>query len=143
MVQKITELQKVLIQKSKPLNKAAYFLTKAVKLSKEKKYAEAIACYDKVIELDPRSKAAWFNKALVSSHLDKHEEALTCYEEAIRIDPTYARSWFNKGVTCIRLKKIPEAVACFEEAVRLDPTDEIAKRNKTKALQWQKEKRFE
>ena len=143
MAQKITELQKVLIQKSKPLNKAAYFLTKAVKLSKEKKYAEAIACYDKVIELDPRSKAAWFNKALVSSHLDKHEEALTCYEEAIRIDPTYARSWFNKGVTCIRLKKIPEAVACFEEAVRLDPTDEIAKRNKTKALQWQKEKRFE
>jgi tetratricopeptide (TPR) repeat protein len=143
MVQKITELQKVLIQKSKPLNKAAYFLTKAVKLSKEKKYAEAIACYDKVIELDPRSKAAWFNKALVSSHLDKHEEALTCYEEAIRIDPTYARSWFNKGVTCIRLKKIPEAIACFEEAVRLDPTDEIAKRNKTKALQWQKEKRFE
>jgi tetratricopeptide (TPR) repeat protein len=143
MVQKITELQKVLIQKSKPLNKAAYFLTKAVKLSKEKKYAEAIACYDKVIELDPRSKAAWFNKALVSSHLDKHEEALTCYEEAIRIDPTYARSWFNKGVTCIRLKKIPEAITCFEEAVRLDPTDEIAKRNKTKALQWQKEKRFE
>jgi len=143
MVRTITELQKVLIQKSKPLNKAAYFLTKAVKLSKEKKYAEAIACYDKVIELDPRSKAAWFNKALVSSHLDKHEEALTCYEEAIRIDPTYARSWFNKGVTCIRLKKIPEAVACFEEAVRLDPTDEIAKRNKTKALQWQKEKRFE
>ena len=143
MVQKITELQKVLIQKSKPLNKAAYFLTKAVKLSKEKKYAEAIACYDKVIELDPRSKAAWFNKALVSSHLDKHEEALTCYEEAIRIDPTYARSWCNKGVTCIRLKKIPEAITCFEEAVRLDPTDEIAKRNKTKALQWQKEKRFE
>jgi tetratricopeptide (TPR) repeat protein len=143
MVRKITELQKVLIQKSKPLNKAAYFLTKAVKLSKEKKYAEAIACYDKVIELDPRSKAAWFNKALVSSHLDKHEEALTCYEEAIRIDPTYARSWFNKGVTCIRLKKIPEAITCFEEAVRLDPTDEIAKRNKTKALQWQKEKRFE
>ena len=143
MVRTITELQKVLIQKSKPLNKAAYFLTKAVKLSKEKKYAEAIACYDKVIELDPRSKAAWFNKALVSSHLDKHEEALTCYEEAIRIDPTYARSWFNKGVTCIRLKKIPEAVACFEETVRLDPTDEIAKRNKTKALQWQKEKRFE
>jgi tetratricopeptide (TPR) repeat protein len=143
MVRKITELQKVLIQKSKPLNKAAYFLTKAVKLSKEKKYTEAIACYDKVIELDPRSKAAWFNKALVSSHLDKHEEALTCYEEAIRIDPTYARSWFNKGVTCIRLKKIPEAITCFEEAVRLDPTDEIAKRNKTKALQWQKEKRFE
>ena len=143
MVRTITELQKVLIQKSKPLNKAAYFLTKAVKLSKEKKYAEAIACYDKVIELDPRSKAAWFNKALVSSHLDKHEEALTCYEEAIRIDPTYARSWFNKGVTCIRLKKIPEAVVCFEEAVRLDPTDEIAKRNKTKAQQWQKEKRFE
>ena len=143
MARTITELQKVLIQKSKPLNKAAYFLTKAVKLSKEKKYAEAIACYDKVIELDPRSKAAWFNKALVSSHLDKHEEALTCYEEAIRIDPTYARSWFNKGVTCIRLKKIPEAIACFEEAVRLDPTDEIAKRNKTKALQWQKEKRFE
>ena len=143
MVRKITELQKVLIQKSKPLNKAAYFLTKAVKLSKEKKYAEAIACYDKVIELDPRSKAAWFNKALVSSHLDKHEEALTCYEEAIRIDPTYARSWCNKGVTCIRLKKIPEAITCFEEAVRLDPTDEIAKRNKTKALQWQKEKRFE
>jgi len=142
MTRTITELEKVLIQKSKPPDKATYFLTKGVKLGEEKKYAEAIACYDKVIELDPRSKAAWFNKALDSFHLDKYEEALTCYEEAIRIDPTYSDSWCSKGVTCIHLKKIPEAIACFEEAVRLDPTNELAKQNKINALQWQKEKRF-
>jgi tetratricopeptide (TPR) repeat protein len=138
MVRTITELEKVLIQKSKPPDEAAYFLKKGVKLSEEKKYAEAIACYDKVIELDTRSRAAWYNKANDSFHLDKYEEALTCYEEAIRIDPTYNQSWCNKGVTCIHLKKIPEAIACFEEAIRIDPTDEIAKQNKTTALQQQR-----
>ena len=143
MVRTITELEKVLIQKSKPPDEAAYFLKKGVKLSEEKKYVEAIACYDKVIELNPRSKAAWHNKALDSLHLDKYEEALTCYEETIRIDPTHSHSWCGKGVSCIRLKKIPEAVACFEEAVRLDPTDEIARQNKTTALQWQRENRVE
>ncbi len=36
MVRKITELEKVLIQKSKPPDEAAYFLKKGVKLSEEK-----------------------------------------------------------------------------------------------------------
>ena len=142
MVQKTTELEKVLIQKSKPPNEATYFLKKGVKLSEEKKYVEAIACYDKVIELKPRSRAAWYNKANDLFHLDKYEEALTCYEKAIRIDPTYNQSWCNKGVTYIHLKNFPEAIACFEEAIRIDPTDEIAKQNKITALQDQRENKF-
>jgi len=62
MVRTITELEKVLIQKSKTPDEAAYFLKKGVKLGEEKKYAEAIACYEEAIRIDPTDEIAKQNK---------------------------------------------------------------------------------
>jgi tetratricopeptide (TPR) repeat protein len=65
MVRTITELQKVLIQKTKPPDEADHFFNKAVKLGEEKKYAEAIACYEEPIRLDPTNKIAQKYRALL------------------------------------------------------------------------------
>ena len=106
MTRTITELEKVLIQKSKTPDQADHFFNKAVKLDDEKKYAEAIACYDKVLKLDPVSTHTLSNKAQCLVELHKYEEALTCYNEAISLDPTdkiaphnkvSAKHWQKKG----------------------------------------------
>jgi len=143
MVRTITELEKVLIQKSKPPDEADRFFNKAVKLGEEKKHAEAIACYDEVIKLDPQCKRTWFNKAHDLVELHKYEEALTCYNEAIRLDPTVSKFWNSKGIVYFHLKKYSEAIAYFDEAIRLDPTDKIPQHNKVAAQHWQKEKNLE
>ena len=143
MVRTITELEKVLIQKSKPPDEADHFFNKAVKLGQEKKYAEAIACYDRVLKLDPVSTHTLSNKAQCLVELHKYEEALTCYNEAIRLDPTVSKFWNSKGIVYVYLKKYSEAIAYFDEAIRLDPTDKIPQHNKVAAQHWQKEKNLE
>ena len=54
IVRKITELEKVLIQKAKTPDRTRYFLDKAVKLGLENKYAESIVCLDRVIRINPK-----------------------------------------------------------------------------------------
>jgi hypothetical protein len=56
MAQKITELQKVLTQSE--VDEANHFFKKAFNFAKEKKYAEAVACFDVSLRLDPLNKTA-------------------------------------------------------------------------------------
>jgi hypothetical protein len=51
MKQKTTEPKKVLTQSE--VDEANHFFKKAFNFGKEKKYVEAVACYDKVIKLTP------------------------------------------------------------------------------------------
>ena len=42
------------------------------------KYEEAIPCYDRVIEKDPKNKWGWINKGWALAELTKHEYAILC-----------------------------------------------------------------
>jgi tetratricopeptide (TPR) repeat protein len=55
---------------------------KGIALSRLKRFEDAIACYDKAIELDPNHANAWYNKAkafrdMGQSRLDKANEDRT------------------------------------------------------------------
>jgi|TARA_B110000467_G_scaffold6745_1_gene6029 tetratricopeptide (TPR) repeat protein len=141
MVRKITELEKVPIQQSE-VEAANHFFKKAFNFYQEKKYAESVACYDKVIKLVPTHHSAWFNKANGLAQLCKYEEALTCYNVAIKLDPSNGSFWTNKGIVHILQKKYSEADVCFEESIRLDPSDEIAQKYRTVLEKKQRENTF-
>ena len=57
------------------------------KLGGEGKYEEAIASYDKAIEIDPKYTKAWINKGNALRKLGRHEDAIVCYDRAIELDP--------------------------------------------------------
>ena len=138
MVQKITELEKVPIQQSE-VDEANHFFEKAFNFEKEKKYAEAVACYDKVIKLVPIHHLAWYNKAGDLARLDKYEEAITCYNVAIKLYPTNGSFWTNKGLVLLLQREYAEAVACFDVSLRLDPLNKTAKKYRTSAKEKQGE----
>ena len=48
-------------------------------LINENKLEEALKCYNKALELDPKNVGAWNNKGKVLANLGKHEEAIECY----------------------------------------------------------------
>ncbi len=52
-------------------------------------YAEALACYEKAIELSPGNKVAWNNKGLTLARLGRDEEAMDAYLKSIELDPHY------------------------------------------------------
>lgn len=107
---------------------------KGVSLNNLGKSAEAIACYDSALEINPRFAEAWMNKGVALGGLGKYQEAIACYDSAIEINPRYAMAWSNKGVALGRLGKYQEAIACHDRALEINPRNAEAWLNKGAAL---------
>ena len=87
----------------------------------QKKYDEAIKCYDKAIELDPKYAYPWNGKGNVFCGQKKYEGAIKCYDKAIELDPKDAYAWNGKGLVFYDQKKYEEAIKCYDKAIELDP----------------------
>lgn len=59
-------------------------------LDDQKKYEEAIKCFDKLIELDPNNARVWYYKGVLLYKLGKYEEAIKCFDKTLQINPNYA-----------------------------------------------------
>ena len=137
MVRKITELEKVLIQKSKPPDRTSHFLNKAVKLGLENKYAESIVCLDRVIRINPKLAIAWYYKGTALNALGQYQEAIICLENVHR---NWCEAWNQKGIAYANLKKYFEAITCFEKAIKFDTDNQSAyTENKARAIKEQEE----
>jgi len=87
------------------------------------KHEEAIKCFTKALELDPKNVYVWSLKAQeFHEHLHKPEEAIECYDKAIELDPNDARVFANKAGALDDLRKYREALECIEKAKELDPS---------------------
>ena len=137
MVRKITELEKVLIQKSKPPDRTSHFLNKAVKLGLENKYAESIVCLDRVIRINPDIASAWHYKGTALNALGQFQEAIICLEKVHR---NWCETWNQKGIAYANLKKYFEAITCFEKAIKFDTDNQsVYAENKARAIKEQEE----
>jgi len=137
MVRKITELEKVLIQKSKPPDRTRHFLNKAVKLGLENKYAESIVCLDRVIRINPKLAIAWYYKGTALNALGQYQEAIICLENVHR---NWCEAWNQKGIAYANLKKYFEAITCFEKAIKFDTDNQsVYAENKARAIKEQEE----
>lgn len=86
----------------------------------EGKFVEAIKCYDKAIELNPKNACPLDGKGIVLSDQKRDIEAIKCYDKAIELDPKFANPWNNKGVVHYHQKMYAEAIKCYDKAIELD-----------------------
>ena len=82
---------------------------------------EAIACYDRALEISPEYTDAWINKGMALGRLGKDQEEIVCYNEALEINPRYATAWYNKGTVLGRLGKDQEEIFCYDKALEINP----------------------
>lgn len=99
-----------------------------------KNYEDAIACYDKALELNPRYDYAWTGKGLVLDNLERYEDAIACYDKALELNPDNEVAWFDKGVVLHKLRRHEGALACYDKALEINPNYESAWNNKGVAL---------
>lgn len=52
-----------------------------------RRYEEAIACYDKALEIDANYAYPWYNKGNSLAKLERYEEAIACYDNALTVSP--------------------------------------------------------
>jgi tetratricopeptide (TPR) repeat protein len=87
--------------------------------SDQKRWDEAIVCYDRTIRSDPSFERAWANKGSALCELQRYEEALPCFEYALTLEPCDEKAWNAKGMALLSLGRQKEALVAFEEARRL------------------------
>jgi tetratricopeptide (TPR) repeat protein len=88
---KVAELSKALALN--PSYEPAWGL-KANTLLKMDRYAEALECFEKVLELQP-SATAWYKKGLCCYHLKRPGAALECFGRAIASCPQGGADWLK------------------------------------------------
>jgi tetratricopeptide (TPR) repeat protein len=78
----------------------------------------ALACFDKVLALEPDHSEALVKKGAVLERLHRLNEAIECYDRAIAVDGTMTIAYLHKGGLCNRLERFKEALECYEKALR-------------------------
>lgn len=87
--------------------------------SRAMEYEMVLRDYDKVIELDPQSVYAYFNRANVRCVQKDYRAALVDFNEAIRIDPEFAEAYFNRGLVYLYLGETKKGIDDLSKAGEL------------------------
>ncbi|MDD4454080.1 MAG: tetratricopeptide repeat protein [Candidatus Methanomethylophilaceae archaeon] len=116
------------------LKNAVDWYNEGIDLHRSGNYEEAIQCYDRALEIDPKGADVWNNKGVAFKNLGHYDEAIKCYDRALKIDPKYARAWLNKSVALGNLGRYDEAIQCYDRALEVDPKDADAWYSKGVAL---------
>jgi Flp pilus assembly protein TadD len=82
---------------------------------------EAIAAFQRAIELDPNAAAPHNGLGNVYRDLGRQEEAIAAFQRAIELDPTNAISHNGLGEVYRALGRLEEAIAAYERAIVIDP----------------------
>ena len=90
-------------------------------LSRRDRIDEAIAQYQKALEINPDYMEAHNNLGNAFARLGRFEEAMAQYRKALEIKPDYVEAHYNLGVTFARLGRIDEAIAQYRKALEIKP----------------------
>jgi tetratricopeptide (TPR) repeat protein len=89
-------------------------------------FEDAIASFDRSIEIDPSNAFAWEFKAIALRSLGRYEEAIECYDKSMEFDPLDYAAIYNRALLLERLGKLEEALDYYSLATKIDPENLIA-----------------
>jgi tetratricopeptide (TPR) repeat protein len=95
---------------------------------------EAIAEYQKALEINPRSVGAHFDLGNALRKKGSVDEAITQFQSALRIDPKLALTHINLGIALFQKGKVDEAITQYQEALELKADNVEAQVNLANAL---------
>jgi len=93
-------------------------LAKGQSLLSLEQAAEAIECFDVILNSDPNNAEALVKKGAALEMLRRDEDALQCYDRAIAADDSLTIAYLQKGGLFNRLERYEEALTCYERALQ-------------------------
>ena len=102
---------------------------------------EAIATYERVLELDPDHAAAHINLGTLCYNRHEYGKAEQHYRRAIEVDSRYALAYFDLGNVLDETGRVHEAIQTYQSALSLAPTYADAHYNLALAYEKIKEPR--
>ena len=92
---------------------------KAVELSRNKSWDEAISNYRKALELEPNDADTHYNLALTLKYKGEPQQAVEEFQTALRLKPKWADAHYGLGATQYELGDQPAALPELRTAVEL------------------------
>lgn len=99
-----------------------------------RRFADAIANYDRAIELQPKHYNAHYNRGLALSSLAKYEDALAAFNKAETIDPHRFELFVARGQALFHLKRYGDALEACDRALDIKPNAGKALANRAAML---------
>ncbi len=97
------------------------YLSRGILLGRFNRSQEALAMFDKAIELDPTNAKAHYNRGVALEALHNKRKALAAYREATELDPSFIEAWGNRGVIAFDRGYYAEAANSLTNASELNP----------------------
>lgn len=85
------------------------------------RYAEALAAYEKALQLDSTWAKADYGRGLALKGLRRYPDAIQAYQNAIRHDPTFGEAYFALGKIHSELEQFDDAINAYRKAVAHQP----------------------
>lgn len=99
---------------------ASDYFNRAAQASASAQYEEAIANYDKAIELDPQASDYYEWRGYARRALERNDDAIDDFNKMVEIDGSpYA--YEVRGKTLLKLKRHQQAIADFSKMIELAP----------------------
>jgi tetratricopeptide (TPR) repeat protein len=101
----------------------------AISLLQKGKTDEAIAHYNKALELDPNYGEGHYNLANALLRLGRTDEAVAHYEKALEIYPNNIPARYNLASVFVQSGRVEEGIAHYRKALELNPRNAAAHNN--------------
>ncbi len=100
---------------------ASEIIDAAVRDQRAGRYAEAVANYRQLLQVDPNQAEVYVNIGIALRALGRRREAVACYKKAIRIKPEFVEAYYNLANVLKEKGRSTEAIENYGQAVRLRP----------------------
>lgn len=82
---------------------------------------KALAAFDRVLEMEPKSGLVWFFRGNVLYELGRFQEAISSYDKQLELKPDDWASRYNSGVAWERLQRYDKAVIRYDRILAESP----------------------
>lgn len=117
------------------------YITRAGFLAEQKRYSEAVADYNSVLNLNPGDKAALAGRSIAYHNCGQEEQAIQDLSALIKLDPARAISYNNRAWSLVAMGNSQAALLDCDRALKLD--SRMSTIYDTKAVVLMKEHRAE
>ncbi len=104
-------------------------------------FRQAIASWEKVLNINPNLSEAWHNRGSALGRLGNYEAAIESFQSALTIDPHNYQAWNDRAHALYQLQNWSEAVNSWSNAIKIMPGNHLFWYNRGCALehleQWQ------